>query len=197
MSVRDHDFARACNHNRHYYPLLRDLLPKSGHVVDIGCGEGTFARYAATAQRPVTGVDSDASVLPAPSGPTVFVRGRAEQVPLPDCYADAVTAIMVLHHTDVPAAVAEIRRILKPGGLLLVLGIARDARLSDSLRSLGDAVSHRICAAFFHEADVPVTVADPVLSWSETFAELRTLLPGVRCERLPLWRYLARWHKPA
>ncbi|HPF70439.1 MAG TPA: methyltransferase domain-containing protein [Candidatus Krumholzibacteria bacterium] len=111
--------------------LVAPLLPAGcGHLVDIGCGNGAQTlRLADLAQR-VTGVDIDAHFV------DLFRRGIADAgladrvaalvaggsaVPLPDGAADAVTCFTVLEHVpDERAALAEMHRLLRPGGRLVL-----------------------------------------------------------------------------
>ena len=101
-------------------------VPQGGTVVDVGCGTGTFAIGMAT-ERPdtkVIGVDGDPEILARarakPGAEAVEWRdGLAGALPLPDASADAATMSLVLHHllpSQKREAMAEIRRVLKPGG---------------------------------------------------------------------------------
>lgn len=101
-------------------------LPAGGTVVDVGCGTGTFG-IALAASRPdatVIGVDGDPEILAIarakPGADSVeWHQGLAGQLPLADASADVVTMSLVLHHL-LPAekreAMAEARRVLRPGG---------------------------------------------------------------------------------
>jgi ubiquinone/menaquinone biosynthesis C-methylase UbiE len=101
-------------------------LPRGGTVVDVGCGTGTFAIGLAAA-RPdakVIGVDGDPEILARarakPGADAVEWRdGLAGSLPLPDASADVATISLVLHHLlpeQKREAMAEVRRVLKPGG---------------------------------------------------------------------------------
>jgi SAM-dependent methyltransferase len=98
-------------------------------VLDLGCGPGTITVGLATAVAPgvVVGLDIEPWVLAqartlacARHLPNVgFVAGSAAAVPFPDGWFDAVFAHTLLEHVADPAAVlAEVRRVLKPGGLV-------------------------------------------------------------------------------
>jgi len=112
--------------------LRRAGLAPGMQVVDVGCGTGLVAREALTligAHGSLIGVDPSPGMLAqAKLQRARFVEGRAERIPLPDASADFVCMGYALRHIDdLDAAFAEFRRLLRPGGRLLVLEITRPA----------------------------------------------------------------------
>ncbi len=103
-------------------------------VVDIGCGTGASAALARSQDLRAVGVDASETLLREagrghPGLP--LVRGTAERLPLRNGVCDAVLCECVLSLSGKPdQAVAEFRRILKPGGYLLLTDIylRHDAR---------------------------------------------------------------------
>ena len=99
-------------------------------VVDVGCGDGAFAAFAAPAVANTVGIapnDEEIGRLRAAHagvGKLQFVRGRLERIPLPDGYADKVVCNSALKELPepglVPVAVNELARVTKPGGLLWI-----------------------------------------------------------------------------
>jgi SAM-dependent methyltransferase len=108
-------------------------LQPGEHVLDIGAGPGFLAEeMAAVVGRDgaVHGVDVSASMLAiaarrdaGPDGaPLTFAEGDALDLPYEDERFDAVVSTQVYEYIeDMPAALAEARRILRPGGRLLIL----------------------------------------------------------------------------
>ncbi len=193
-----HPFADRWNHSSHYYPMIDALVPSSARrVLDIGCGDGTLARYLTRPGRTVHGVDVDAAVLPATGPGTVFAVGSAEALAHGPASMDAVTMVMVLHHVDTRRALAEVRRVLRPGGTAVVLGFGADATPVDRLWSTRDVVVHRWLSRRRRFWEPRVAVAEPALTWRQTRALLAAELPGGRYRRLPLWRYRYVWTAPA
>lgn len=111
--------------------VLELLQPQAGeHVVEVGYGPGTMVAALLDAGATVTGVDpSDAMCAMASrrnqaavaAGRAELGVGRAEQTGLPDGHADAVVAVNnVVMWADLTGALTELRRVLRPGGRLVV-----------------------------------------------------------------------------
>ncbi|MFC4499170.1 MULTISPECIES: methyltransferase domain-containing protein [Streptomyces] len=100
------------------------------HVLDVGCGTGADVRALAVRVGPggrVVGLDSSEQLIgrgrPAGPGaaPVEFVHGQAGALPFPDAAFDVARAERVIEHVPDPqAAVAEMLRVVKPGGQVLV-----------------------------------------------------------------------------
>ncbi|MER6263314.1 bifunctional 2-polyprenyl-6-hydroxyphenol methylase/3-demethylubiquinol 3-O-methyltransferase UbiG [Streptomyces sp. NPDC059688] len=110
--------------------------PGTIRVVDLGCGGGLVAENLAARGYRVTGIDLSPGTVEAArrhaaaSGVDVTYRvGSAYGTGLPDGCAEAVVASDVLEHFhDLPAALAEIERLLVPGGVLLFDTVNRTIR---------------------------------------------------------------------
>ncbi len=91
-------------------------------LVDLGCGAGLLAPHVADKGYRHIGVDITASALgQAAAHGVTAVRGDVCRVPLADGCADVVTAGEILEHVpDLPAAVEQACRLLRPGGLLVL-----------------------------------------------------------------------------
>ena len=95
-------------------------------ILDVGCGSGPL--FAALRDRGavVTGIDSSARMLEVArrrlgAGADLRVADLAEPLPFPDGVFDDVIASLVLHYLqDWAPPLAELRRVLTPGGRLLV-----------------------------------------------------------------------------
>jgi len=96
-------------------------------VLDLGTGTGAFAIEFAKSGCDVTGIDPSSSLLKkgkaavAREGLSVqFVQGFAENTRLPSEAFDVVTAATSWHWFDQHAAAEESRRVLRPGGILVL-----------------------------------------------------------------------------
>ncbi|WP_261570423.1 class I SAM-dependent methyltransferase [Frankia gtarii] len=115
-------------------------------LLEIGVGTGLISRAFAERGRSVVGVDLSARMLAHARGrlPGRIVRADAAALPLRTGSVDACLAVHVLHLVGDPARVlAEVARVLRPGGLLAVVGVAEHAQHSDVtavLRDLNEAL---------------------------------------------------------
>lgn len=147
------------------------------HVVDVGAGTGKLTAALAAPGREVTAVDPDEAMLARLSERLPDVRtlvGTGESIPLPDAMADLVTFGQAWHWVDVPAASAEVGRLLRPGGVLGLLWNIRDtseAWVAELGEVMGSSNAERLI-----EGDDGVRLAGPfgplaeeVVGWSMTF----------------------------
>jgi len=103
-------------------PLAADALSGARRILDVGAGDGQISRLAAR----LPGVDLVVALDPTwnqirvaaeRGGATGFVRAGADRLPFIDGAFDAAVACLVFEHIDaVDAAIAEVARILVPGG---------------------------------------------------------------------------------
>jgi ubiquinone/menaquinone biosynthesis C-methylase UbiE len=100
--------------------ILPPSLPTDSRVLDVGCGAGQTL-MTAYPHRLTFGIDIDLSALRL--GRTLtkdvcFVCSKAEALPFRPAEFHLVTARVSLAYTDIRKSLMEIRRVLKPGGLL-------------------------------------------------------------------------------
>ena len=112
-------------------PEAMDWLvpPGCGVAVDLAAGTGLFTRALLGRAARVIAVEPDTRMreVLARRSPQVDARtGYGEAMPLPDGAADAVFVSTAWHWLDLPRAVPEIARVLRPGGRLGVIWTSRD-----------------------------------------------------------------------
>ena len=107
-----------------YHKAIRSALPPQPAWLDLGCGHQIFAEWMlreetelAARARCLVGIDLDLSGMLKHQTIHARVMGNLEALPFPAETFDFVTANMVVEHMEKPAAIlAEIRRVLQPGG---------------------------------------------------------------------------------
>ena len=137
-------------------PFLLGPVPR--RVLDLGAGTGLLTDQLVAAGHEVVAVDLSAEMLDQLRGrhPQVTAEvGGAEALPLADASVDAVVAGQAAHwFTPAPAA-AELRRVLRPGGVVGFVWNTRDERVP-WVRALGELLA---AEARDHEADQSVVEA--------------------------------------
>jgi 2-polyprenyl-3-methyl-5-hydroxy-6-metoxy-1,4-benzoquinol methylase len=192
----------AWNHNSHYHPILLGPVPPGARrVLDIGCGEGLLTRRVAAVVPEAVGIDSDSRSID---------RARAHSSPPGVSYLvgdfltysfeaesfDAVLSVAVLHHVDAEAGLARMVQLLRPGGVLGIVGLARSTILDLPYTLLG-ALASRV-----HRGSRPIYEPISPMRWPppHTFRQMKRIvqkrLPGAQYRRHLLWRYSVIWRKP-
>jgi SAM-dependent methyltransferase len=169
-------FAAGYEAERHhgYHRLIDELelelVRKYGEgrdVFEAGCGTGLLLREAATFARSAVGLDlSRGMLLPARDRGLRVVQGSLTDVPLPRASVDLVYSMKVLAHVPpIEQAIAELARLVRPGGHLLL-----EFYNPWSLRHLAKRVGgpRRIAAG---------TTENDVYTRYDTLARARTYLP--------------------
>lgn len=107
--------------------IAKSSLPENATVADIGTGTGFVAAGLAPKAARVYGFDASTEMLEvarrnlAGFGNIELQQAPGDSIPLPDSSLDGVFANMYLHHAPDPlAAIREMTRLLKPGGVLCI-----------------------------------------------------------------------------
>jgi ubiquinone/menaquinone biosynthesis C-methylase UbiE len=193
-------------------------------VLDLAAGTGKLTRLLVPTGAEVVAVEPVAGMrerLVAALAGQVEVRdGTAEAVPVPDASIDAVTVAQAFHWFDPPRALAELARVLRPGGHLFLLWNTRD-RSVDWVRRFGELLLDDPAAErpydSYYEVDYAALVAAaggdafaPVQVWhhaweqpfdedllvarAESVSVVGAMGPDERVEVLGRVRDLARTH---
>jgi SAM-dependent methyltransferase len=107
-------------------PIVAAELGARSHVLDVGTGEGQLARHLlGHGVARVTGIDPTANQLRVAverGSAARYVRGDATRMPFADAAFDGVLACLVFEHiAEIDDALAEVARVLAPGGTFLFL----------------------------------------------------------------------------
>lgn len=110
-----------------YRWLARAVGGNAGTVLDLACGSGPMSRELTTSDRTVIGLDISAAELQlaAERGPGPWVRADGLRLPFRDSSIDAMTSsIGLVVITPLNALIAEVARVLRPGGVLAAIAPA-------------------------------------------------------------------------
>ena len=156
--------AAAYERGRPSYPpeAIDWLLPDDARdVLDLGAGTGKLTTRLVERGLKVVAVDPIAEMLELLSNSlpeTPALLGTAEEIPLPDNSVDAVLVAQAWHWFDPERAVAEVSRVLRPGGRLGLMWNTRDERLG-WVKDLGQIIGHED-DPFNHQVTLPEPFAD-------------------------------------
>jgi ubiquinone/menaquinone biosynthesis C-methylase UbiE len=153
--------------------LERAAITSGDHVLDVGCGTGTLAIAAARAAPSVTvaGLDADASILArarkkaADAGLEIkFDQGMSTALPYPDASFDVVLSTLFFHHLPDDAkhaTAADVARVLRPGGRLVVgdLGRPQDPLMRIAVRATVQLLDGVATTALNVRGDLPDLLA--------------------------------------
>jgi ubiquinone/menaquinone biosynthesis C-methylase UbiE len=131
--------------------LLDQLAPRLGgahRLLDVGCGPATFALRAAARHPNLKVIALDPSrAFAHPHAGCHVIRGVGEELPLPSGAVDAAICLSSIRHVrDRAATLAELRRVVRDGGALVVVELDPEAdadRIAYHADRLGNAVLRR------------------------------------------------------
>jgi SAM-dependent methyltransferase len=194
------------NHNIHYHRVVLDAAPaRPARALDVGCGNGLLTVELAGIADEVVGLDTDAPTVERareefPALRDALVVGDLLTHPFEPGSFDLVASVATLHHLDAAAGLARMAELLRPGGSLVVGGLARVERPVDLAHDLLAAACNRPYMALtrrrYWEHSAPI-VWPPPESYTSMKSITRELLPGARFRRHLFWRYSIVWTRPA
>jgi SAM-dependent methyltransferase len=129
-------------------------------VVDLAAGSGKLTRPLARLGCEVIAVEPVDEMRAAIGDSARALSGTAEAIPLPDDSADAVTVGQAFHWFDGRAALAEIERVLRPGGGLALIWNRRPVETSDLHAALNEIMAP-------YRGDAPAHASG---AWRDAFA---------------------------
>lgn len=189
------------NHNIHYHRLVLDAVPEHARsALDVGTGNGLLAADLRQKVPEVVGIDRDEAVLGAARqgrDDIDWILGDVMSYSFARTF-DVVASVATVHHLpDLSAALVRFAELTAPGGVLVVVGLARSTRPHDFALGVLGVAQHRWLSwqRGYWEHSAP-TVWPPPHSYSEVRRCAIEQLPDVQWRQLPLFRYALTWHKP-
>jgi ubiquinone/menaquinone biosynthesis C-methylase UbiE len=200
------------DHSSHYHDFLARHVPAPcREALEIGCGTGAFSRALAVRSERVHALDLSPNMIRV-------AQERSAQFPnidfqvadvlaleLPAEKFDCVATVATLHHLPMLEVLTKMKRVLRVGGVLLVLDLFQAEGLSDAFRSaLAVPLSLGLRLVRHGRLRAPREVRR---AWDEhgrhdsylTIAQVREVcagvLPRAEVRRHLLWRYSVVWKK--
>jgi SAM-dependent methyltransferase len=201
VPVRKGEYARQGEFHRHldpnwsYYPVyvnklevidgwLRRYGCRAGRILDAGCGEGVLVEKYTAEGWDIVGVDKNYAA-------DRVVEGSLTALPFSDGLFDTVMALDVLEHlyyNEQLVALAELRRVLKPGGLLL-FSCPNLAHVTARLKMLFRGRLLRTASIGHHPGDRPMMEYEGLFrNAGFEILERRGIFPTVP----PIYRFVMR-----
>lgn len=174
-------------------------------AVDVGCGTGNLLACLSPALPTIIGIEPDAGVAQAAArrfhGSNVRIENRRFGDEPPNAY-DLIVFVASLHHMPLEPTLSAARDALRPGGRLVIVGIAKETP-DDAVRSAVSMVLNPLIGLAKHPRRAthrPQNMQAPVTEPVHTFDEIRAvasgMFPGIRMRRRLFWRYTASWIAP-
>jgi 2-polyprenyl-3-methyl-5-hydroxy-6-metoxy-1,4-benzoquinol methylase len=189
------------NHNTHYHPfVLRAIPPNCRRALDVGCGRGVLARKLAAHCEEVVGIDADSGCIAHAMAATVhrnvtFINGDVLTHPLERNTFDFVVAVATLHHLPLREALQKFSDLLRPGGVLVIVGLYRSVTLTDYAFSAAALPISWVIRLLIGEDQVGAPTRDPTETLGSIRKETASALPGAVLRRQFFFRYTIDWTK--
>jgi ubiquinone/menaquinone biosynthesis C-methylase UbiE len=186
------------NHNVHYYRMILEAIPPGARrAIDVGCGEGSLCLALRERVPHVVGVDVDANSIAlarSAGGDIEYLQGDfLAQSFVPESF-DLIASVATLHHMDIDTALARMRDVLRPGGVLVVVGVARRSVAGIPYDAVG-FFAHRVLKLRLGYWQHPSPIADPTHTYRQLRKVIGVAVPGAQFRRHVLFRYSVIWRK--
>jgi SAM-dependent methyltransferase len=176
--------------------------PNCQRALDVGCGRGALVRKLAAYCGEVVGIDTDPGCIAQAMASvdleqnTTFINADVLTHPLERNSFDFVVAVATLHHLPLRGGLQRFSDLLRPGGVLAVIGLYRVATPIDYAFSATALPISWVIRFVRGEEHVGAPTRDPTETLRNIRRETASVLPGaVLCRRL-FFRYTIVWTKP-
>ncbi len=206
-ALRDLNARHPWSHNDHFHSWILANLPENRRsAIDIGCGHGALVAALSPHFAQVCGTEVDPTMLEEATRRCEGLGNvMISATDLSECSGtyDLITMVAVLHHLDVGPALAEVRRLLAPGGRFLVVGLAKPQSLTDHAWDMVSMVTNPLIGYVKHPwpspAGVqppPFPVKDPSLSFDQLKELVLDVMPGAEMKHHIGFRHTIAWTNP-
>ncbi len=190
------------NHNVAYYDWIKNTTIECQDILDVGCGDGSLVRYLDDGKRMLVGIDVDKECIKralseSDSNNVKLICNRFEAYNFEKKF-DAVIFIASIHHMDMAVALNKAKSILKPDGMILIVGLAKPSNFFDWVVEAFRIIPCTIVSKIRHmqsseEKNIPVSYHFQEMNEIRTTANI--LLPSSKIKFGLFYRYLLWWKK--
>jgi len=189
------------NHNYAYNRWVSEKIGKRNSILDVGCGDGTLARYLRTTDNKILGIDISASSIQKANrnnsySNVSFIRTTFEDFQATGERFDAIVFVASIHHMDMANAIDKAKKLLTKNGILIIVGLAKPSSLFDWIVELGRIIPSKIVSSIkknttSEELDIDVSYDFPTMKTVRQICKEKlcgyTLRYGLH------YRYLLTW----
>jgi len=181
------------NHNVHYYSwVLKQVPPGCKRALDVGCGRGMLTQRLAERCEEVVGIDKELE-LPGGERNITFIQGDVLTEPLQVGSFDFIVAVASLHHLPLREGLERFKGFLRPGGVLVIVGLYDEVTPIDYVWAALAMPLSRLIRMVRGEAEVGAPLQDPRQGLREIRRECAAALRGSVVRRRLFFRYSVVW----
>jgi 2-polyprenyl-3-methyl-5-hydroxy-6-metoxy-1,4-benzoquinol methylase len=125
-----------------------------------------------------------------------YITGDVMAHRLPVEHFDFIAAVAVIHHMPLRPMLCRLAELLRRGGTLSVVGLARNESPLDYAFSAASVLVSRFVKLWRGWWESPAPQAEPEMSFAEIRRTACDILPGVEARRRLFFRYTLLWRKP-
>ncbi len=149
----------------------RSVLPwvQGPAVLEIGFGTGALLQEMAESGHAVVGVDASRAMVqrarPQCAGRASVIQAPAQALPVADCSFDSVVATFPAPYITEDCTIAEVARVLRPAGRLIVGGLWVSTALAESggVSASGQRVLLQRMGAMMHEVGLALAITETIV----------------------------------
>nr|WP_216652164.1 class I SAM-dependent methyltransferase [Nocardioides sp. zg-1308] len=196
------------SHNDWFHGWILANLPEQRRAaLDVGCGQGGLVAALAPHFGRVVGNDADPAMAREAAA---RCRGAANVSVEDGAWTDVrgpfdlVTMVAVLHHLDVPTALAEVRELLAPGGRFLAVGLAQSQSVTDHVWDAASIMTNPAIGFVLHPWPAregvrppPYPVQEPTMTYDELHGHVTAAMPGATMRHRLAFRHTIEWTRPS
>lgn len=192
------------NHNVAYYPWIRKETEGCGRILDAGCGDGALLAYLDDGKKELFGIDIDKFAIDRAKQENASEKISYDICSFDDIdenrQFDAIVFVAAIHHMNMNDALQKAKKMLAPGGTLIIVGLAKPSTFGDKVIEAGRVVPSKIITRMRKmqsAEDLGLTVSFDMPTMDHVRQVIAEELPGASWRQALHYRYLLKWVKEA